>query len=65
MLKPVLGLTATGIVAILAWKLVLPLVAVVVGLALFVLKVVFIAALVCFAIWLVRRLNRSRTEQTA
>lgn len=62
MLKPVLGLAATGVVAVLAWKLVLltvlPLVGMAVGLLLLVFKVVFLVCAVLCAIWLVRRLTR-------
>lgn len=58
MLKPVLGVAATGVVALLLWKLALPLIAMVLGLALFVIKMAFLVGLICFAVWLVRRLSR-------
>lgn len=69
MLKPILGLAAGGVVAVLLWKLValamLPLVGVAVGLVLLVLKVVFLVCAGCFAIWLIRRWTRSPTGASA
>ena len=69
MLKPILGLAATGVVAVLLWKLVLlallPLVGVAVGLVLLVVKVVFLGCAVIFAIWLIRRMTRDRASATA
>jgi len=64
MLKPVLGLAATGAAALLLWKLllvtVLPLVGAAVGVVFLVIKVGFVICTVLFAIWLVRRLSRDQ-----
>lgn len=69
MLKPVLGLLATGAVAVLLWKLLvvtlLPLVGIAVGLVFLVVKLAFIACAVVFAIWLVRRLTRNQAGASA
>ena len=66
--KPVLGVAATGVVAFLLWKallvLLLPFVGVVLGFAFLVAKAVFIGAMVCIAIWLFRRWGR-REEKLA
>jgi hypothetical protein len=65
MLKPVLGLAATGIAAVLLWKLfvvfILPLFAVAVGVAFLVMKIGFILLAVWFAFWLFKRLSRSES----
>jgi hypothetical protein len=58
MLRPVITLAAFGAAGILAWQLlwglVLPLVVGIVALA---IKVAFWVALICFAIWLFRRVT--------
>jgi len=69
MLKPVLGLAATGAAALLLWKLllvmVLPLIGAAVGLVFLVIKVGFLICTVLFAIWLVRRLSRNQAGASA
>ena len=68
MLKPILGVTATGVVAVLLWKLLLvfllPLIGIAAGLLFLVAKLVFVGVMVCVAIWLFRRLAR-REEKLA
>ena len=65
-LKPILGVAATGVVALLLGKLLLALLVPFVGLALgaliLVAKAVFIGGLVCLAIWLSRRSSRRERE---
>lgn len=67
-LKPILGLTATGVIAVLLWKVVLvfllPFIGIATGLLFLVVKVVFVGLMVCVAIWLLRRLAR-REEKLA
>jgi hypothetical protein len=62
MLKPLFGLTATGIVAILLWKLLsvllLPLAAAALGILFLVIKFVLVAGAILLAVWLLRRWNR-------
>jgi hypothetical protein len=62
MLKPILGLAAAGIGAVVLWKvlalLLLPLLGVAIGLVATVVKLVFIAGLVLFVFWLLRRVGR-------
>ena len=62
MLKPVLGLAATGIAAMILWKLLvlflLPLFGVALAVVFTVLKIALIVAAVSFAIWLLRRVGR-------
>jgi hypothetical protein len=66
MLKPILGVTATGVVAVLLWKLLLvfllPLIGIAAGFLFLVAKLVFVGVVVCVAIWLFRRL--ARREET-
>ena len=66
MMKPILGVAATGVVAVLLWKVLLlfllPLIGVAVGFAFLVAKVVFIVSMACVAIWLFRRLARSEEK---
>ena len=63
MFKPVLGLAATGVAAVILWKLVglllLPLFGVAIGLVLVIIKIAFWALVACFAVWLFRRMTRS------
>lgn len=63
MLKPVLGLAAAGFAAVFLWKLLglllLPLMAMALGFLVVVLKFAFIGAMICFAIWIFRRMTRS------
>jgi hypothetical protein len=67
-LKPILGVAATGVVAVLLWKvllvLLLPLIGIAAGFLFLVAKVVFVSVMVCVAIWLFRRLAR-REERLA
>lgn len=62
MLKPVLGLAATGVIALLLWKVLaivlLPLVATLVGVAFLVFKIGMLVGVVCFLFWLFRRITR-------
>jgi hypothetical protein len=66
--KPILGVAATGVVAVLLWKVLLillfPLVGIAVGFLFLVAKIVFVGVMVCVAIWLYRRLAR-REEKLA
>lgn len=63
MLKPVLGLAATGIVALILFKfvalLLLPLIGITIGIFLIAIKIAFWVGVAWFAIWLFRRLTRS------
>jgi len=58
-LKPILGVAATGVVAVLLWKVLLvfllPLVGIAAGFLFLVAKIVFVGVMVCIAIWLLRR----------
>jgi hypothetical protein len=62
MLKPVLGLAATGIVALILFKLLalflLPLIGITIGLVLIAVKVAFWVLVGMFAVWVFRRLTR-------
>jgi len=62
MLKPVLGLTATGIVALILFKILalflLPLIGITIGLVLIAVKVAFWVLIGMFAVWVFRRLTR-------
>lgn len=62
-MKPLLGLAASGVVAVLLWKLMvlflLPLFGVALGFLFLALKIGFIVAAICFALWVFRRMNRS------
>jgi hypothetical protein len=66
--KPILGVAATGVVAVLLWKVLLvfllPLIGIAAGLLFLVAKIVFVSVMVCVAIWLFRRLAR-REEKLA
>jgi membrane protein implicated in regulation of membrane protease activity len=68
MLKPILGVAATGLIAVLLGKVLLvfllPFIGIAAGFLLLVVKVVFVAVMVCVAIWLGRRLAR-RAEKPA
>ncbi len=65
-LKPILGVAATGLVAVLLWKVLLvfllPIFGIAVGFLFLVVKLVFWGVVVCVAIWLFRRL--ARREET-
>jgi hypothetical protein len=62
MLKPALSLAATGVIALLLWKVLglflLPLVGVLIGFAFLALKIGLLVGAVCFLLWLFRRFNR-------
>jgi hypothetical protein len=62
MLKPVLGLAASGVIAILLWKVValflLPLIGVTIGFLFLALKIGFIIAVFCLLFWVFRRFTR-------
>lgn len=65
MLKPMLAITTTGIVALLLWKalaiLLLPLFGIALGLVITILKVTLLAAALLLSFWVYRRMNRSET----
>ena len=67
-MKPILGVAATGVVAVLLWKVLLvfllPFIGIAAGFLFLVAKVVFVGVMVCVAIWLFRRLGR-REEKLA
>jgi hypothetical protein len=67
-MKPLLGVAATGVIALLVWKLLLglalPFLGIALGFVFLVIKFVFIAVTICIAVWLFRRLGR-REEKTA
>jgi len=62
MLKPVLGLAATGIVALILFKviavLLLPLIGITIGIFVIAIKIAFWVGVAWFAVWLFRRLTR-------
>jgi hypothetical protein len=64
--KPVLGIAATGLVAVLLWKVLLvfllPFIGIAAGFLFLVVKVALVGVMVCVAIWLLRR--RSRREES-
>lgn len=66
MLKPMLGVATAGVVMLLLWKLLavilLPMLGVALVVVFTVLKVAFIIAGVCFAIWIFRRMSRSEAS---
>ncbi len=69
MLKPLFGLAASGIVAILLWKLLavllLPLAAMALGMVFVVLKVVLVVGALLLAGWLYRRWAREEASTEA
>ncbi len=62
MLKPVLGLAATGIVALILFKvialLLLPLIGITIGIFVIAIKIAFWVGVAYFAMWIFRRLTR-------
>ena len=62
MLKPMLGLAATGIVALILFKILalflLPLIGITIGLVLIAVKVAFWVLVGMFALWVFRRCTR-------
>ena len=67
-LKPILGVAATGLVAVLLWKVLLvfllPLIGIATGFLVLVIKVLFLGVMIGVAIWLLRRFAR-RAERPA
>jgi TRAP-type C4-dicarboxylate transport system permease small subunit len=63
MLKPVLGIAATGVLALLLWKVMaiflLPLLGLAIGFVFLAIKIGFIVGAVCLLIWVFKRLNRT------
>lgn len=63
-----LGVAATGLVAVLMWQVLmvflLPLIGIAAGFLFLVAKIVFVVVMICAAIWLFRRLAR-REEKPA
>lgn len=61
-MKPLLGVAATGLVAVLLWKVLLifllPFIGIAAGFLFLLVKVVFVTVMVCVAIWLLRRWGR-------
>lgn len=62
-MKPVLGVAATGVLALLFWKIavvfLLPFLGIAIGLAFLAVKVIVIGAMIALAIWVARRWSRS------
>ncbi|MEP7327185.1 MAG: hypothetical protein ABI836_14640 [Gemmatimonadota bacterium] len=62
MLKPVLGIAATGVVAVLAWKLMvivlLPMLGLAIGIVALVIKVFFVLFALMIAYWIYRRMTK-------
>ena len=63
MLKPVLGIAATGVLALLLWKVLalflLPLLGLAIGFVFLAIKIGFIVGAVCLLIWVFKKLNRT------
>ena len=61
-----LGVAATGVVAVILWKILLvfllPLVGIAAGILFLVVKVVLFVVMICIAIWLFRRLARAEEK---
>ncbi|MFN8652137.1 MAG: hypothetical protein U0133_09575 [Gemmatimonadales bacterium] len=62
-MKPMLGLAAGGLIALLLWKVMivflLPLIGVAVGFLFLALKIGFIVGAILLALWIFKRMNRS------
>jgi hypothetical protein len=62
MIKPLLGVAATGVVAVLAWKLLvivmLPLVGLAIGVVAFMIKAAFLLLILLISYWIYRRMSR-------
>ena len=62
--KPLLGVAATGLVAVLLWKILLaflfPFIGIAAGFLFLLVKLVMVTVMVCVAIWLLRRWGRGR-----
>ena len=65
-MKPILSVAATGVVALLLWKVLLvfllPFMGIAVGFAFLVVKFVFFGTMICLAIWLARRWSGSEEK---
>ncbi len=65
MMKPMLAITATGIVALLLWKalalLLLPLFGIALGMVITLIKIILLAGALLLSLWIYRRFNRSET----
>lgn len=63
MLRPVLGLAATGVAAVILFKLLtvflLPLFGIAIAFVVIAIKIVFWFAVICFAWWLIKKLMGS------
>ena len=62
MLKPLFGVAATGVAAVLAWKLLvlvmLPLVGLAIGVVAFMIKAAFLLFILLTSYWVYRRMSR-------
>lgn len=62
-MKPMLGLAAGGLIALLLWKVMivflLPLIGVAVGFLFLALKIGFIVGAIFLALWIFKRMSRS------
>lgn len=62
-MKPVLGLAATGVIAIVLWKVMalflLPLFGLAIGFIFLAIKIGFIVGAICLAMWVFKKLTRS------
>jgi hypothetical protein len=65
-MKPMLGLAAGGLIALLLWKVMivflLPLIGVAVGFLFLALKIGFIVGAIMLALWIFKRMSRSTAE---
>jgi hypothetical protein len=65
MLKPMLAITTTGILALLLWKalalLLLPLLGIALGVVITLFKFILLAGVLLLSVWIYRRLNRNET----
>lgn len=65
-MKPMLGLAAGGLIALLLWKVMivflLPLIGVAVGFLFLALKIGFIIGAIMLALWIFKRMSRSTAE---
>lgn len=61
-MKPMLGLAATGLIALVLWKVLamflLPLIGVAVGFLFLALKIGFIVGAILLALWIFKRMSR-------
>jgi hypothetical protein len=68
MLKPLLGVAATGVAAVLAWKLLvivmLPLLGLAIGVVAFMIKAAFLLLALLIAYWVFRRATQEDSPAT-